>query len=278
MEKKHLATNGADVKKNGYYYVPFTKLKVLDNFNDREDYGTAEEMDELAESIYHTGVKVPLKGYKDGESYIVIVGHRRHRAGKMIKDKYGKTVIYPMIMYPPGTKKADLLIDTLLTNSGKDLTPLEKASTVHKLFGEKVPIKDITGALGGVSEVYVNNLRRLWEAPEKAKKLIRSGAVSATLVMAQLRKKGNIEDWLAEVEKEAAGAKKRGKGKQAAVTAKRTKKETRAASSIGELKRFRKQNAGVFETKAKQEFFEFICRVFDNQVSYSQILAFFTGK
>lgn len=271
------------VKRNNMYFVPHTKIKVLENFNDREDYGTAEEMAELAESIYHSGVKMPLKGYKEGDFYVVIQGHRRHRAGEIIKKKYNKTVIYPLITYPVGTTKKDLLIDTLLTNSGKDLTPLEKASTVAKLIGEKATTKEIAQALGGVSEVYVKNLNRLWSIPDTAKKLIRAGVVSATLIMSVLKDKNtNFDEWIAEIEKQAVpegSDKKKGKGKgkkQAKVTAKNAPKKK--LDSIKEFKRFMKQNPGTYESKAKQAAFEFFEGVINNKVSYEKILEFFTGK
>lgn len=272
------------VKRNNMFFVPHTKLKVLENFNDREDYGTATEMNELAESIYHSGVKMPIKGYKEGDTYVVIQGHRRFRAGEMIKKKYNKTVIYPLITYPIGTTKKDLLLDTLLTNSGKDLTPLEKASTVAKLIGEhKATVRDVAQALGGVSEVYVKNLQRLWSIPDKAKKLIRDGVVSATLIMGVLKDKGtNIEEWVKDIEKQAGTdepgtGKGKGKAKKTAkVTAKNAPKKKQ--DSVKEFKRFVKQNPGTYESKAKQAAFEFFEKLVNNKVSYTQILEFFTGK
>lgn len=278
----HFATD-EHVKKNGIFFVPWSKLTVLNNFNDREDYGTSHEMDELAESIYHNGPRVPLKGYKDGEKYVVLVGHRRFRAGEMIKKKYGKNVIFQMQMYSPGTSKKEMLLDTLLTNSGKELTPLEKASTVAKLIAEKSNTKDIAQALGGVSEVYVKNLARLWTIPDAAKKLIRSGVVSATLIMGVLKNKNaNLEEWIAEIEKQAKveekkpGKAKTAKKKAAKVTAKNA--PGKKLDSLKEFKRFMKQNPGTYKGKAEQAAFEFFAGVIENKVTYSDILTFFTGK
>lgn len=274
------------VKRHNMFYVPLTKLTVLENFNDREDYGTHEEMSELAESIYHQGVKVPLKGYKEGDKYVVLQGHRRFKAGQMIKKKYNKTVIFPLIVYPAGSTKKDYLLDTLLTNSGKDLTPLEKASTVSKLIAEKVTVREIASALGGVSEVYVKNLQRLWTIPDNAKKLIRSGVVSATLIMGVLKNKNaNLDEFIAEVIKQAEseGSDKKGKKgaakKTAKVTAKNApKKGTGKQDSMKEFKRFRKQSPDIFESKAKQAAFDMFSAIADNKASYTDILEFFTGK
>jgi len=268
------------------FLVPFSQLTVLENFNDREDYGTGSDMSELAESIYSQGIKVPIKGYKDGDKYVVIQGHRRYRAMEMIKKKYNKNIIAPLITYPIGTTKKDMLLDTLLTNSGKDLTPLEKASTVSKLIEQKTSVKEVAQALGGVSEVYVKNLQRLWTIPDSAKKLIRDGVVSATLIMGVLKNKNaNLEEFIAEIEKEALGegsAKTKGKGKgkkTAKVTAKNApKKGTGKTDSLKEFKRFVKQNPGTYENKHKQEAFEFFASIVQNEVGYSDILEFFTGK
>lgn len=268
-----------EIKRNNMFFVPFTKLKIMDNFNDREDYGTASEMAELAESIYQQGVKVPIKGYKEGDFYVVMQGHRRFKAGEMIKKKYGKTVIYPLITYPVGTTKKDFLLDTLLTNSGKDLTPLEKASTVSKLITEKATVKEIAQALGGVSEVYIKNLERLWKIPDSAKKLIRDGVVSATLVMGVLKSKQNIEEWVKEIEAQAAPVAKSNKKtkKTAKVTAKTAPKKEKQ-DSLKEFKRFRKQNPETYGSKAKEVFYEFICQLQDGKLSYHDILDFFTSK
>jgi ParB/RepB/Spo0J family partition protein len=281
------------VKKLGLFYVPFSKLIVLEDFNDRQDYGTTEEMNELAESIYQVGPKVPLKGYKDGEQYVVIVGHRRHRAGEMIMKKYKKNIIFPFQPYPIGSTKKDMLIDTLLTNSGKDLTPLEKASTVSKLLTEKATTRDVAAILGGVSEVYVKNLQRLWTVPDEAKKLIRDGVISATYLMAQLKSKNvNIEDFIADIKKQAENdgsdkTKTKGKKKkQAKVTAKKGPKTKNSENSMKHFKTFRKwYNAKKAEDseqkllgKGFDDFFGWVCDLTDNKLTYDQIFKFFTGK
>lgn len=272
------------VKRNNMFLVPFSKLVLMENLNDREDYGTAAEMDELAESIYQNGVRVPIMGYKQGDKYVVVQGHRRYRAGEMIKKRYKKEMIYKFLLYPPGTTEKEFLLDSLLTNSGKDFTPLEKAKTVSRLIERKATTKEIATALGGVSEVYVKNLQRLWGVPDNVKKLIRDNVVSATLIMSVLKNpKANLEEWIAEIEKQAkasGSSKKDGKGskkKQAAVTAKKAP-SSKKVKSIDEFTRFRKQNSDVFENKHKQTFFDFLCQLQDNKLSYTDILTFFTGK
>jgi ParB/RepB/Spo0J family partition protein len=283
--KMHFASKDQHVKKLGLYYVPFTQLKILPNLNDREDYGSTEDMQELAKSIYEFGPRIPIKGYKDGDHYVVVQGHRRFRAAEMIYKKHGEDVVFPLMVYAPGTHKTDYLLDTLLTNNGKDLTVLEKAKTVSRLVEESVGTKDIASYMGGVSEVYVKNLARLWTIPENAKKLIRDGVVAATLIMGVLKNKNaNLEEFIQEVEKQAnsadqsEGDKKPGKKKTAKVTAKNAPGKKDKINSLAEFKRFRKSHEGTFENKAKQAAYEFMSNVVDGGVSYLEIVEFFTGK
>lgn len=285
------------VKRTDILLVPFSKLKVLDGFNDRQDYG---DIDALAESLHNEGPKVPLKGYKEGDNYVVIVGHRRHSAAEIVKKKYDKDVVFPFLPYPRTATKRDMLLDTLLTNDGKELNPLEKSAVVKKLAtDEKMDAKAIAGAIGGVSTVYVKNLLKLAEVPEKVKKHIQAGNVSSTLVIGYLKNKdADMEELAKQIEanlqpdqglfKDAAGKRKGSKKKVAKVTKKNLTKKTakqaakeneeKASSSMVELKRFRKQHNDIFQNKGKQEAFEFVCDILDNKLTYSHILTFFTGK
>lgn len=273
------------VKKLGLMYVPATMLKVLDGFNDRTDYGSNEDMNELAESLFTVGPKVPLKGYKSGNHYIVIVGHRRLQAAEMVRQKHGKVIVFPFQTYSPGTSKAEMLLDTLLTNSGKDLTPLEKASSVSKLIEEKIPVKEICSALGGVSEVYIKNLQKLWAIPEELKDLIRKGVVSSTLIMGYLKtKSADLEELIEEIKKAASLAdktppKKKGtKKKSAKVTKKSLSKGKEKNAALEAFNLFRKGKPDEFHNAAKKEAFYFFCQLVDNKADFKKITEFFTGK
>lgn len=280
-------------------YVPLSKLIIRDNFNIREDMG---DLNALAESIYHNGVKVPLKGYKEGENYVVIAGHRRMEAGKIIKAKYKKTTIYPFMQYDKAVSERDLLLDHLLTNDGQGLTPLEKAIGVDRLLSEGMKVKDIARALGGVSEVYVGNLKKLNDAPEEAKALVRKGLISSTLLIQELKKKSDITAFIAKVgaagdkvdkkaaeKKEArvprdkkaekkAGIKNKGTGApKAKKTAKVTTKDIKV-NSVKEFKRFMKQNSDVFGSQEAAETYNFVCDLVDNKLDYDKILNYFTDE
>jgi ParB/RepB/Spo0J family partition protein len=279
------------VTKTDIYKVPFSKLVIIDGFNDREDYG---DIPELAESIRAEGPRVPLKGYRDGDKFVVIVGHRRHRAAEWIKKQYKEEIVFKFECYAKGASKAEMLMDTLLTNAGKELTPLEKANVVKKLVTEKMTVKAIAAALGGVSSVYITNLSKLADAPDKVKKHIRDGNVSATLVIGYLKNKDcNIEELVTEIEKnlepdEGLFKGKKKKKKQAAVTKKnlnKKKKDTEGSddeedtgNSMKTFKRYMKQNTGIFATPEKQATFEFVSDLVNNKVTYTDMVKYFTGK
>lgn len=294
----HFATPDTNVKKLGLYYVPFSKLRLatsFDNpeqkFNRRVDLGPKEELVELMESLYRQGPRMPLKAKKVAgqELYDVYQGERRYTAAQMAFKKYGVDIIFPVIVYGPEANRKTIKLDTILTNDGKPLNPLERADIVEDLVSvEGLSEKDAAEMLG-VSRVYIMNLRRLGKIPEKAKKLIVEGIVSPTELMQFLKQKDLDLDSLIEEIQRAA------KEKGGRVTAKDLRKkkdgdgdgdgeedreevETRSATSLGEFKRYRRQNPGLYENKHKQAAYEFLCQLIDNQLSYDNIREFFTGK
>ena len=69
MEKKINETQRKDI-----LYIDPRQIKIEEGFNTRTDYGN---IDELMNSIIENGVKIPLRGFKDGDFYIITDGHRR---------------------------------------------------------------------------------------------------------------------------------------------------------------------------------------------------------
>lgn len=284
------------VKRGDVLYVPFSKLAVRENFNVRESMGDIEE---LAMSMYHNGVKMPLKGYKDGDKYIVIAGHRRMEAAAYIKRVWKKEMIFQFISYPKGTTDVELLKDHILTNDGKPLTPLEKAITVHRMLEAKMKPKEIAQAMS-VSEMYVSNLKRLYDAPEEAKALVRNETISSTTLILQLKKKGDIADFILKAQgiannkdvvrldrpkkvakKKASastGVKKTPPAKSAPKQAKATTKDLNI-NSMKEFKKFVRNtgaNHDVFPDKIRIAVYEFAKDLLNNRLDHDQIINYFT--
>lgn len=294
--KLHFASADTGVKKTNIYYIPFSRLQLAKDrvdptkkFNRRIDLGPKEDLQELAKSLYEQGPREPLKAkkVKGEERYDVYQGERRYTAADIAFKTWGVDIIFPVLLYPLEATWKDIAFDTLLSNDGKPLNPLEKAESVQHLIEEGATEEEAAKGLG-CSSVYIMNLLRLNSLPAKAKKLITEGTVSATLIMQFLKKKNLDLDSLIEEIQEAAKQSKDGKvkakdlrkNKDAGEAEEGEEEETpsRAASSIGEFKRFRRQNPGTYKDQRAQEEFEFVCSLIDNQVSYSQILERYTGK
>lgn len=298
------------VKRGDILHVPFTKLITIPGMNlPGRDTG----IEELAESLYHNGARVPLKGYKDGENYVVIAGHRRFAAAQIVKDKYKKTIIFPFISYPKGTTAKDFILDHFLTNDGAPLTPLQSAVGVSRLMDEGMKVKDIATVLN-FSEVYIANLKKLADAPKEAQDLVKKGIISSTLLISVLKNKktGDISEFIAkaialgekaeqdaELEKKnkeqaqqdrldrkktkskggkvgkAKGTKAPGKKKTATVTAKNIKQD-----SFKEIKRFIKVTRDDMPfIKAETEIvYNFLRDAVDNKFRYDDLIKFFTVK
>lgn len=296
------------VKRTDIFLVPFSKMQILPGFNlpGRED-----GIEELAESLYQNGPKVPMKGYKDGDNYIVVAGHRRLAAAQLVKSKYKKSIIFPFITYPRGTSHQEMILDHFLTNDGIALTPLQKAVGVSQLMAEGMKPKEIAQKLG-VSEVYIGNLKKLADAPKEAQDLVRKGVISSTLLIQVLKKNtGDITEFIKEAiakaeeldtadktkaaEKDATqkkrlekrkskskgetvakdrGTKAPGQKKTARVTNKNIKQ-----NSLRELKRFIKitRNDMPFIRADREATYNFCRDLMDNKLTYDQVNDFFTN-
>lgn len=106
---KKAAQPAQEVKKGDVWKVPFDNLHLVEGLNIRTDYGDIEE---LAASILANGVKVALQGYRDGEQFYVVDGHRRYTALKLLADR-GHKLIVP---------KCQNLIFLLLTKRPQNIT------------------------------------------------------------------------------------------------------------------------------------------------------------
>lgn len=267
------------VKRGDIMFVPASKLKVMDGFNlpGREEEG----IDELADSLYKNGAKYPLKGYKDGEFYVVVAGHRRTAAAAIVKKKYKKTIIFPFICMPKGTTEADMLFEHFLSNDGLPLTPLQSAFGVKKLIVAGVKVKEIANKLC-FSEAYVGNLRLLADAPAAAHDLIKKGIISSTLLISELKKKTDISQWIKRITEsapldeeegeETGGGNSKSKKKKAKVT-----KKNLGPNSVKEMKLFIKKGGGDGILPKRKELFAFVSDLLDNKYDYADLVKHFCG-
>jgi len=180
------------------WMVPIDSIKVIEEFNVRthnDEY--AEHIKSLATSIYENGFwrDKPLSGFiakEGGEDVIYVVdGHSRLTAAKMANDLGAEITHLPMVTKPAGTNAEDLIVGLVVSNSGKPLTPLEKAAVCKKLAHNYSMEAAEIGRRLNFSTNYVVELLKLVSAPKKIRNLVESGQISAANAVAAVEKHGS---------------------------------------------------------------------------------------
>lgn len=183
-------------------------LLIQEGYNPRYDY---EGEKELIDSIAENGILQPLRVYKDGKSFIIIDGERRHRAIKAGQENgvLPKAINVPVIVMPKPTLTEALLI-TLLSNDGKPLLPVEEAQAYKRLRDEELSEDQIAKKIGKSTNHVVNRLKLVNATPE-LKKALSEGKVGTTIATEILRKartKGEEKELLKEVTSSTKGKEK----------------------------------------------------------------------
>lgn len=157
------------------------QIVIKDGFNVREDYG---DIGELAASIKENGIMQPLRGYRDGDSIVIIDGHRRHKA-LMLLFAEGTAMHVPIKVVKKPTD-FEMVVQMFTMNEGKHLTSMEQSEAVNRLAKYGYSDKEIATMLGK-TQATICNLRLLASLPKKMKTLVTSGKVSSSLVMDMVR-------------------------------------------------------------------------------------------
>lgn len=187
------------------------------NARDLTAVDNAEHVDELAKSIAAIGVQQPLTVYAEGHKVFVSDGHVRHAATLRAIEVYGAEVkTVPVQTESRGSNEADRILSQITRNSGKPLTPVEKAKVVKQLYDFGWTVEEISAKIGH-TVLRVNQLLDLHAAPEAVKALIANGEVSSTLAQQVLNKSGGDGEAALEVLTDAVeAAKAEGKDKATA--------------------------------------------------------------
>lgn len=185
-----------------YWWVDSRRLIEEEGFNRREDYG---DIPKMAKEIKAAGVNnlEPLLCYKKGEFYVVLKGHRRRAALKILEQE-GEILMVRILLAQKGYKKEDMILDQIGGNEGKRFTPWEQAKVLRDLRDLGWSEKDIYGR-SGLAMVYIRRLLSLADAPQKLINLVRQGRVSATLAMDMIAEK-RVDELIEKAESNALPA------------------------------------------------------------------------
>lgn len=189
-----------------HWEVDVQNIKPLNRAggNIRVDYGNEDgSFKELVASIESNGILVPLRAYRDKDNegeWIAIDGHRRLAAAMKLVDK--GLSIRAKIISVDARKVSDeqMIIDMVITNSGKPLSPLELSDAVHRLVVLGYKPKEVAAKFG--MEVHaVRNLDLLGSAPKRIRDLISKNKLSYTVALDFIKTSADFNDAIDKIER-----------------------------------------------------------------------------
>lgn len=211
-------------KSDTYDVCPFD-IHIKPGWNTR-DFSTPENQAhvlELAASIAVEGVREPMTAYVDPADGLLYLtnGECRLRATVHAINVLGAEVLsVPVRMEPRGSNDADRIAGQLTRNSGKPLTPMEKAEVVRRLLGHNWTISQIAQRVG-LTESRVRGLVEVLELPEEMRQQVREGIVAASEAVRVARTYGDEAPAVVERAAALSGAngKKAGRATRATLAA-----------------------------------------------------------
>ena len=170
------------VGKSDVHKIDPRLLVIEKNWNTRDDSPELlEHIDQLALSIAEIGVRKPIEVKLVDGKLIVRDGHCRTRAVMRAIEHYKadiKTV--PVISVDRYANDADLILNQVISNSGKPLTSLEEARVYKKLLDMGWQQSEI-GKKVGKSNGRISQILGYLEMPASVQSAVATGAVSASL-------------------------------------------------------------------------------------------------
>ena len=187
------------------------KVKVQEGYNVRTFDAENDDEDRfLKESIRSSGVRTPLTVRAEGESLIVVAGHRRLAACLSLIGEGVEILTVPCMPEIRGTSVADRDLDLLVSNGSKQLTPMQKAIPMKRLIGHGWTEQQISER-SGLKLKEVNDLLDLLGADEQITTMVDQGTLTPSVAAKTIKTQGAkavevIKE--AEVEVKKAGRKK----------------------------------------------------------------------
>ncbi|TAL65819.1 MAG: ParB/RepB/Spo0J family partition protein [Burkholderiaceae bacterium] len=176
--------------------VDVNDLRVLDGFNPRiQDERYHAHVRTIADSIKENGYypDKPLAGYGglDGRKPVIYVtdGFCRTAALKLAISEGAPISEVPLVLKDKSTTMEDLTVAFVVSNKGKNLTPMELAIVCKRLVGFGWTVQRIAEKVQ-ITVEYVSQLLTLAGAPRHIREMVQSGEVTAALAIETMRKHG----------------------------------------------------------------------------------------
>lgn len=157
------------IKREYFHLVPVSQIQVEEGFNARIDYGDIES---LVSSIIEHGVKQPVTGRKEGDTFVLTDGHRRFKAVQIAIERGHDIKTIKMVVEKKGYNEEQRLVDMITLNSRKNLSMVEKGDVYKRLIGYGWSETKIAQSIG-MSESHVSGcLTLVNSASQKLKKAV----------------------------------------------------------------------------------------------------------
>lgn len=257
--------------------------------NIREDYG---DIDELANSIEESGIMVPIRAYRDKDNegeWIAIDGHRRLKAAMQLVNEKGLTIRAKLLVVDYRKLSDEQLVyDMVITNSGKELNPVELAEAVRRLIGYGHKAKEIAVKFGKPTP-FVKNLELFSAAPRRIKEMVKNNTVSYTLVLQILKNAPDFNEAISQIESALKVAKENKAIKngitidddndlRVKVTKRSLDKATNKLNSYIELQRALGELDGKYLINpSNHHFYALLLELNQNKITKKQIIQFLTN-
>lgn len=214
---------------------PFS-VKVDPGFNVRIDYGNIEE---LANSIATNGLIRPIDVRKEADQLILVDGHRRMRALTLLKEQ-GRAMLEIPARVVRSEDVNNQIIHMIVSNEGKNLTPIEEASAFKRLSELGMSIQEIAKSVSKSVSHVTDRMSLLTADPELLKLISRKKMGVTAVVCAIKNSKGDkkVQRQIAETAK---------KDVEAATRMAYTKDGKPQGSKIWISKRHKKLMSDAFE-------------------------------
>jgi len=204
-------------RSDAMFWMEPSKLSVLPGFNVRvRDAGYEAHIRGLADSMKADGFAIDkpiscfVRKQADGEDAICIVGgHSRHEAALLAISEGASFDTIPVVFVSKAMSVADMTIDLVRGNNGRQLTTYETAIVVKRLSNMDFTDAEIGRKLGFTS-THIASMILLASAPHPLAKLVIAGEVSASTAIETIRKHGPAKA-LEMLKTAVAGAQKEGK-------------------------------------------------------------------
>jgi ParB family chromosome partitioning protein len=167
------------------------KIDPTYNVRDMADPETIAHVRWLADSIKESGVRVPLEVRIENDEMFVVAGHCRHAATMLAISEGAEIATVLCLQEPKGTNEIERVLNLVISNSGKALTPLAIAEVVRRLLAFGWDNAKIATRLGWKTPAALDMYTNLLSATPDVQEMVRSGTVAASTAAKVVKREGS---------------------------------------------------------------------------------------